>query len=241
MIHCVVVDDEPLAREGIIEYIGEVEFLKLSGTCENPVKLSRFLESNQVDLIFLDIQMPKMNGIDFLKMIQQPPMVILTTAYPNYALEGFQLGVLDYLLKPISFERFFQSVNKARDYQKFIEFTSGDTAQKTTFTETYFFIRCGRVYEKIIFDDVLYLESLQNYVNIFTTKGKYMTLITMKNLEQNFDPAAFMRVHKSFVVSIGKIERIEGNEIIIGSSRIQFSRTYRDQVLDRVISRRLLD
>lgn len=240
-MNCVIVDDEPLAREGLIDFVGDVEFLNLAGTCENPVQLIKFLEMNPADLIFLDIQMPKMSGLDFLKITKKPPMVILTTAFPNFALEGFQLNVLDYLLKPVTFDRFFMAVSKARDYQRFLQFSSNDERGKPVVAEDYFFIRCGNKYEKIFFDDVLYLESMQNYVNIFTTKGKYTTLINLKGLEQNIDNNLFMRVHKSYMVSIRKIDMIEGNEIFMQSFRIPLSRSYRDHVLERAVNNRLLD
>src|SRR5579872_4076791 len=120
MINCVIIDDEPLAREGMADYVQQVDFLRLVATGENPVELMKVLDRYSVDLVFLDIQTQKMNGIDFLKIVQRPPMVIITTAYPSYALEGFQLDVLDYLLKPITFDRFFKSVNKARDYHQLV-------------------------------------------------------------------------------------------------------------------------
>src|ERR1700742_3892382 len=120
MMNCVIIDDEPLAREGLANYVREVDFLQLAKTCENPVELTRILNEQPVDLIFLDIQMPKMNGIDFLKITQKPPLVIITTAYPSYALESFQLNVLDYLLKPVTFDRFFKAVKKAADYHQLL-------------------------------------------------------------------------------------------------------------------------
>ncbi|MGZ3872435.1 MAG: LytR/AlgR family response regulator transcription factor [Mucilaginibacter sp.] len=241
MINCVIVDDEPLAREGLIDFVEDIDFLNLSGTCENPVQLIKFLETTPVDLIFLDIQMPKMSGLDFLKITKNPPMVILTTAFPNYALEGFQLNVLDYLLKPITFDRFFLAVTKARDYQRFIRFSSTRGNEKPGLAEDYFFIRCGNKYEKIFFDDVLYLESMQNYVNIFTAKGRYTTLINLKGLEQHFNNKLFMRVHKSYMVSIRRIDMIEGNEIVLQSFRIPLSRNYRNLLLEVAVNNRLLD
>lgn len=241
MINCVIVDDEPLAREGLIDFVEDVEFLNLAGTCENPVQLTRFLETTAVDLIFLDIQMPKMTGLDFLKITQNPPMIILITAFPNFALEGFQLSVLDYLLKPVTFDRFFKAVNKAKDYQRFLSFSSTGGKENLEVFEDFFFIRCGNKYEKIFFDDVLYLESMQNYVNIFTVKSKFTTLINLKNIEQRFENNLFMRVHKSYMVSIRKIDKIEGNEIFIQSFRIPLSRSYRDQVLTHAVNKRLLD
>jgi DNA-binding LytR/AlgR family response regulator len=194
------------------------------------------MDREPVDLIFLDIQMPKMSGIDFLKVVQNPPMAIITTAYPSYALEGFQLNVMDYLLKPITFERFFKSAGKARDYHRLL---SKSATAKTE--EDYFFIKCGSKYEKILFDDILYIEGLQNYVTIHTSKGKYITLLNLKHLEQNLDSRHFIRIHKSYIVSIGKIEGIDGNEIFIQPHRIPISRNYRDQVIEQVVNRRLMD
>src|SRR4051812_35319378 len=185
MMNCVIIDDEPLAREGLASYVREVDFLNLTGTCENPLELIKLLDHQSIDLIFLDIQMPKMTGIDFLKIMQKPPMVIITTAYPSYALEGFQLNVLDYLLKPITFDRFFKSANKAKDYHRLLINATQPGLQKTEPDENYFFIKCGNKYEKIYFDEILYVEGMQNYVTIFTSKGKYITLLNLKSLEKN--------------------------------------------------------
>jgi len=241
MINCVIIDDEPLAREGMSNYVHEVDFLNLVVTCENPVELAKILDKYPVDLLFLDIQMPKMNGLDFLKIVQKPPMVIVTTAFPSYALEGFQLNVLDYLLKPITFDRFFKSVNKAKDYFNLTTKSAYPELQKTDTASDYFFIKCGSKYEKIQFADILYAEGMQNYVTIHTKKGKYMTLLYLKNLEENLDKQSFIRVHKSFVVAIDKIESIEGNEISIESHRIPISRNYREQVIQQVVSNKLWD
>jgi len=241
MMNCVIIDDEPLAREGLASYVREVDFLNLTGTCENPLELIKLLDHQAIDLIFLDIQMPKMNGIDFLKIMQKPPMVIITTAYPSYALEGFQLNVLDYLLKPITFDRFFKSANKAKDYYRLLNNWPQPGAPKTEADEGYFFIKCGNKYEKIYFDEILYVEGMQNYVTIFTAKGKYITLLNLKSLEQNLDSKLFIRVHKSYIVSTGKIDGIEGNDIFIGQHRIPISRNYREQVIRQVVANKLWD
>jgi len=241
MMNCVIIDDEPLAREGLASYVREVDFLNLTGTCENPLELIKLLDHQAIDLIFLDIQMPKMNGIDFLKIMQKPPMVIITTAYPSYALEGFQLNVLDYLLKPITFDRFFKSANKAKDYYRLLNNWAQPGAPKTETDEGYFFIKCGNKYEKIYFDEILYVEGMQNYVTIFTAKGKYITLLNLKSLEQNLDSKLFIRVHKSYIVSTGKIDGIEGNDIFIGQHRIPISRNYREQVIRQVVANKLWD
>jgi two-component system, LytTR family, response regulator len=241
MINCVIIDDEPLAREGLANYVREVDFLNLSGICENPLELLPLIDRQAADLIFLDIQMPKMNGIDFLKILQKPPMVVITTAYPSYALEGFQLNVLDYLLKPITFERFFKAAAKAKDYHRLLTKTISGDQPNTEPQEDYFFIKCGSKYEKILFEDILYVEGMQNYVNIYTSKGKFVTMLSLKNLEENLDQRSFIRVHKSFIVAINKIDGIEGNEIFLQTSRIPISRNYREQVIGRVVTKRLWD
>jgi len=234
-LNCLIVDDEPLAREGLAGYVNKVDFLTLTGFSDSALSLAKLLNEQQIDLLFLDIQMPVVSGIDFLKMSVGLPMVILTTASPHYAIEGFQLNVLDYLLKPITFERFFQSAVKAREYHE------ANTSKNagTTRDVSYFFIRCGNIYEKIMTDEILYIEGLQNYVTIFTIKEKYITLLTLKQLEENLPERSFLRVHKSFIISISRIDRIEGNEIFIGQSAVPIGKTYRPAVVDRVIGSKL--
>jgi DNA-binding LytR/AlgR family response regulator len=235
-LRCLVVDDEPLARECITNYIKEVDFLELAGTCSNPVELAATMGMQEVDLVFLDIQMPIINGIEFLRMTPRLPIVIITTAYPSYALEGFQLDVLDYLVKPITFNRFFKAVTKARDYQQLLGKPETIGPQPDT---DYFFIKCDYKYEKIYFNDILYIEAMQNYVTIYTQKGKHMALLYLKNIEEKLDKQSFVRVHKSYLVSIPRIESIENNQIVIGSVRIPISRNYRDEVIERVVNKRL--
>jgi two-component system LytT family response regulator len=238
-INCVIIDDEPLAREGMSDYVREVDFLNLVATCENPVELMSLLDRHPIDLIFLDIQTPKMNGIDFLKIVRQPPMVIITTAFPTYALDGFQLNALDYLLKPITFERFFKSVHKAREYHQLRQKPPEAAGSAGAAGADHFFIKCGTKFEKILFDEILYVEGAQNYVTLYTTRGKYMTLLYLKNLEENLDAKSFIRVHKSYIVSIHKITAIEGNEIFIGDHRVPISRNYREQVIEQVVTNKL--
>jgi DNA-binding LytR/AlgR family response regulator len=169
-------------------------------------------------------------------MTPKLPIVIITTAYPSYALEGFQLDVLDYLVKPITFTRFFKAVTRARDYQQLLG--KPDTAGSQPEAD-YFFIKCDYRYEKIYFSDILYIEATQNYVTIYTQKGKYMTLLYLKNIEEKLDKQFFVRVHKSYLVSISRIESIENNEIVVGPFRIPISRNYRDEVIERVVNKRL--
>jgi DNA-binding LytR/AlgR family response regulator len=237
-IKCVVIDDEPLARECITGYVEQADFLELVGEGSNPLDIEKIMSANKVDLVFLDIQMPVINGIDFLKMTKNPPMVVITTAYPSYALDGYQLDVLDYLLKPITFGRFFKAATKAKEQWSLrgqVPAPDGVAPAKPD----HFFIKCDSKFERIYFDDILYVQALQNYVTIFTTKGKFITLLYLKNVEENLEAQSFVRVHKSFIVSISKIQSIENNEIIIGGFRIPISRNYREQVLDRVVSDKL--
>lgn len=234
MMNCVIIDDEPLAREGLSNYVREVDFLHLAGTCTNPIELLALLDQQPVDLIFLDIQMPKMNGIDFLKITREPPLVVITTAYPSFAIEGFQLNVLDYLLKPITFERFVKAACKARDYQALVQRPSPAAGR-----QEYVFIKCGNKYEKIYPGDILFVEGMQNYVTIFTVKGKYVTLLNLKDIEQELSGADFVRVHKSFLVAASRIDTIEGNEIFIGEHRIPISRQLREGVLQQVLADKL--
>jgi DNA-binding LytR/AlgR family response regulator len=239
VLNCVIIDDEPLARECIANYVNEVNFLTLAGVGNNPLDLMQLLVHHAVDLIFLDIQMPKMNGIDFLKATPRLPMVIITTAYPSYALEGFHLDVMDYLVKPILFDRFLQAVNKAKDYQALLNKSAANDQPDSAFAADYFFIKCGHKFERIYFSDVLYIEALQNYVKLFTLKGKFITQLPLKTVEQNLSGQPFIRVHKSFIVSIPKIEAIENNTIIIQSFQIPISRNYREQLIESVVNVKL--
>ncbi len=239
MINCAVIDDERIAQEGMANYVEQVDFLNLVGTCENPVQLMSLLDQHPIDLIFLDIHMPKMSGIDFLKMTSNPPMVIITTAFPNFALESFQLNVLDYMVKPITFERFLSAANKARDYHKLLIAAKVDPTGATN-KEAYFFIKCGNKFEKIVYDEILFIEGLQNYVVIHTTKARYTTLLTLKNLEERLDANAFVRTHKSFIISLNKVDGLEGHEIFIKTNRIPIGRNHREMIMQRVLGNKLI-
>ncbi len=235
-LKCVIADDEPLAREGLAHYIQEIDFLDLKGVAENPLELSRILDKEKIDLIFLDIQMPLMSGIDFLKVRPGLPMVIITTAFPAYALEGFQFDAMDYLLKPITFTRFFKAVNKAREYHQLRQAGTRESPEQ----ENFFFIKCDSKYEKIFIDKILFVQALQNYVFIHTESGRFMTLLPLKTVEEHLENAQFIKVHKSYVVSIRRIESIENHEIRIRENRIPVSRHYREQVMEKILRGSLL-
>ncbi|RFS17792.1 LytTR family DNA-binding domain-containing protein [Emticicia sp. C21] len=237
-LRCVIVDDEPLASEGLTKYIEVIDYLEPAFVAENPIELNKILENERIDLIFLDIQMPHMTGLEFLKIKANLPMVIITTAYPNYALEGFQFDVVDYLLKPITFNRFFKATNKAKELFWLKNQKPENPTQQTE--PDYLFIKCESKYEKILIDEILFVQALQNYVIIFTTRGKYMTLLPLKTVEEYLDPNRFLRVHKSYLVAIAKIGSIENNDITIQTHLIPISRTMREQVIEIVVKRKLL-
>ena len=234
MLNCVIVDDEPMATEGLSSYVREISFLNLAGICENPVELSALLSKQAIDLVFLDIQMPKMSGIDFLRTVQHPPLVVIISAFPSYALEGFQLNVLDYLVKPVLFDRFFKAAVKAHDYYTLLENAAGNRSNPL-FHRDYLFIKCGNRYERIFFEDILFIEGLENYVNIYTHKGKYITLQHLKSWNEYLDNRLFVRVHKSYIVAKKQIDGIEGNTIYIGDHNIPIGRTFREQALNDIL------
>jgi DNA-binding LytR/AlgR family response regulator len=232
-INCIIIDDEPLARKGLKEYIADVGFLHLAGEFDNPLKAAEILAKKKADLLFLDIQMPKITGIDFLKTLKHPPPVIFTTAYPQYALEGFDLNALDYLVKPISFDRFLKAALKAKEYY---ELRNQNAAEKTD----YFFIKSDNKLVKIFFNDVLFIEALQNYVIVQTIGKKFITYLTFKSVEEYLPVENFLKTHKSFIVAIDKIGSIEGNEIRIANYSIPISRNEKEQVMEKLLKGKFL-
>ena len=234
-ITCIIIDDEPLARKGLKEYVTDVDFLNLIGEFDNPLKAAELISRGEVQLLFLDIQMPKITGLDFFKTLQNAPPVIFTTAYTQYALEGFEVNALDYLVKPVSFDRFFKAVLKAKEF-----YEVRDTNRKETESSDYFFIKADNKLVKILFDEVLYVEALQNYVTIHTAARKYMTYLTFKSVEDYLPADKFLKVHKSYIVAASKIDSIEGNDIRIGQQHIPISRNQKDEVMDKLLKNRFL-
>jgi DNA-binding LytR/AlgR family response regulator len=237
-IRCVIIDDEPLARKGLKEYIQDADFLQLVGEFDNPLKAADTLMRENIDLLFLDIQMPKMTGMEFMKTLSHPPMVIFTTAYPQYAVEGFELNAIDYLLKPFSFERFWKAALKARSMKENEGKTPAPAA--ATAEPDYFFIKSDSKLVKIFYDEILFIEALQNYVAVHTVSKKHITYLTFRSIEEHLPASRFIRTHKSYIVSAAKVESIEGNDIKIGQHHIPISRTERDAVLQQLLQNRLL-
>lgn len=235
-LNCLIIDDEPIARKIIEEFIEDIDFLQLVGKAENPVKAASMLNAQQVDLIFLDINMPRLNGIEFLKSSINTPEVIITTAYPEYAVEGFALNVLDYLVKPISFERFVKACNKAKQF-----FDLKNAATKTNSVSTdHFFIKADNSLEKILHDDLLYVEGLLNYVMLHTTNGKMMVYMTIKSMLEQLPAETFIKVHKSYIVNLQKVKSIEGSFVKIGDTNIPISQNLKDEVLQKILKNNLI-
>jgi DNA-binding LytR/AlgR family response regulator len=234
-IKAIIIDDEPLARKGLKEYIGDVSFLQLYGEFDGAVKAASALGSGEVQLLFLDIQMPGITGLDFFKSLPQPPPVIFTTAYPQYALDGFEVNALDYLVKPFSFDRFLKAAMKAKEYYEIRE-TNNVSGQ----SRDYFYIKADNRLVKIFFQDITYAEALQNYVVIHTTAAKFMTYLTFKAVEDYLPSDRFIRVHKSYIVAAERIESIEGNDIRIGQAHVPISRTQKEEVMERLLKDRFL-
>jgi DNA-binding LytR/AlgR family response regulator len=226
-ISCIIVDDEPLAREGLERLVKEAGFLDLVALCSNAMEANRILSAEKIELMFLDIQMPRMRGTDFLRTLEVKPLVIITSAYTDFALEGFELNVLDYLLKPITPDRFLKAVNRAREVLSKEEGTLSKEG-------AYFFVRSGNSFEKIIFDELLFIEAAQNYCALHTTRGKFLTLSTIHALEEQLPPDQFLRVQKSYIVSVNKIQSVNALEVTIGPHNIPVSKNYRDNLLSLV-------
>ncbi|MCF8336204.1 MAG: LytTR family DNA-binding domain-containing protein [Bacteroidales bacterium] len=233
-IRCAIIDDEYLAREYMKEYVGKIPFLELEGDYNSPMKAMSPLQEGKIDLLFLDIQMPDISGLDFLRTLDQKPHVILTTAYKEFALEGYELDVTDYLLKPFSFDRFLKAVNKV--YQTIQE--KGDSVaipdkeeQKTDFRDNYLIIRADRKYFKINYEDLIYIEGQKAYVTFHAENKKKITaLASLKKLEENLPSGQFVRIHKSYIVSIKKIDALEGNQLEVQSEKLPVGKNYRREV-----------
>lgn len=235
---CIIVDDEPLAREGMDLNIRELPFLELIGQFGNAISANSFLQSNEVDLIFLDIQMPGISGLDWLRSLRTKPLVILTTAFPEFALEGFELDVLDYLVKPVRMERFIAAVNKAKslfDLRK----NAGSTA--ALLGPDFVFVKSDRQYIKVLLDDILFVKGLKDYVLIYTRQGRIPTSLNIKNIYQQLPVKQFARVNKSYIVNIRHISRIDQDNILVHDTEIPLGRTFRDEFIENYVKNNLIN
>ncbi|MBN2348125.1 MAG: response regulator transcription factor [Bacteroidales bacterium] len=239
-MRCICVDDEPLALNIIEDFVNKIPFLSLEAKCTNAFEAIKIMQEQKIDLIYLDIQMPHITGLEFVKTLKNPPMVIFTTAYSNHALDGFDLNAVDYLVKPISFERFFKSANKANELYH-LRKNQGNTKNKNTEKSVpdYLMIKVEYSTVKVNLEDILFVEGLKDYVKIFLPHETLLTKTTMKNMEEKLPSDRFIRVHKSFIISIQKIERIENNRIVIFKKLIPIGKQYKDEFYEHLSHFRL--
>jgi DNA-binding LytR/AlgR family response regulator len=229
-LRCMVVDDEPVARQGMIEYIRETDFLQLQAEASNAAEASELLSKGNIDLILLDIQMPGQTGLEFLRTLKNPPMAIITTAFSEFALEGFELDVMDYLVKPIPYPRFLRSVTKARDFKALSTKNSSTPADVN-----FMFVKSNGKFERVFFDDILLVEAMQNYVVLHVPNQKLVVYMTMTGMEAQLPASSFMRVHKSFIVPIAKVQAIQNHELVIDKFKVPVSRTLYEAVCNRIL------
>ena len=233
---CVIIDDEPLAVELLVEFVGRVDSLELVTTFTNAIDAISIINQSQIDLIFLDIEMPHFSGIDFINAIEKKPLIIFTTAYSNYAVEGFNLGAVDYLVKPIPFNRFLKSVMRAQQI-----FTPKSLPSEISTVNTpeiehdFMFVRAEYENVKINFADILFIEGLKDYVKIYTTDNKYiLTLISLIKLENLLSSKGFARIHRSYIINIKHVKSIQKNKALIAEKRIPISESYKSAFFEKI-------
>ena len=229
ILKCLIVDDEPIARQILEKYISEVPNLVLSGTCKNAFEAMDFLQKNKVDIVFLDINMPKLSGLNLLRTMNVTPDVIITSAYSEYAIEGFELSVIDYLLKPISFERFLQATMKVKP----VASQGPPPPQKETAAVDFLFVKNEKKLVKISFNEINYIEAYGNYIKIYTDQ---MLLVpqTLSEFSKKL-PSHYMRIHKSYIINFNQVKLIEGNQMLLkGSTKLPIGKSFKKDVLDRI-------
>ncbi|WP_394748969.1 LytR/AlgR family response regulator transcription factor [Spongiimicrobium salis] len=227
---CLIVDDEPLARRGLEDFVEQTPFLEHIGSLPSAMEAMELLKQKTVDILFLDIQMPDMTGIDLLHAISSPPQVIFTTAHRKFALDGFELNAVDFLLKPFSYQRFLKAVNKVGEIE----------SPKEETIKHHIFIKSNGMIIKIFIDAITYIETANDYIHIHTLDTKYLTLISLKHIEEELPKDKFIRVHRYYLVGVSHITKLEGNLIYVGETKIKISRTLRNKVYQSIIGNKLI-
>jgi DNA-binding LytR/AlgR family response regulator len=225
---CIIIEDEPLAQNVLKKYIGDHPSLQLIAVCPDAMEAQTILNNQRIDLIFLDINLPKLSGINFIKTLIHPPLVIFTTAYSEFAVEGFELNAMDYLLKPFSFERFLKAVNKA------IEKINSSSVIRSKEEDSFIFLKADKKIHKIDIDSIHYIEAIGDYMKVVTVSGQLLVNETMKKMLEDLPASLFIRVHKSFIISRNKIRFIEGNYVQVADKSIPIGATYRSDVLNSI-------
>ena len=229
-IRCLIIEDEPLAQNILKKYIDELPSLELVAVCNDALEAQGIVTSKNIQLLFLDINLPKLSGLNFLKTLPQPPFVIFTTAYPEFAVDGFDLNAIDYLLKPFSFERFLKAVNKVQG--KALQPPNASTDEKSV--NEFIFLKADKKVYKIDLDDIIYAEATGDYVKVITKDEQFVVNITLKKLLELLPPVGFLRVHKSYLISADKIKFFEGNYIKVGNTNIPIGAAYREEIFTRL-------
>lgn len=236
ILRCAVIDDEPLARQGVVDFVRQVPALQLVGEWGDAAEAAVRLAAEPVDLLFLDMRMPRMSGLDLLRALPHKPATIVISAHTEHALESYELEVIDYILKPFPFERFVKAVNRAVEFMELKAAAQGGPLRGAD----HFFVRSEGRYVKVRFAEVLFVQALQNYVIIRTTSGQHICHLTFSGIEEQLPSDSFLKVHKSYLVGIGHVEAIEADGLRIGGNVIPVSRTERDAILSRIMGGRLL-
>ncbi len=235
-LKCLVVDDEAIAVEGIVDYVRKLDFLEVVETCSSALEAIDILKSREVDLMFLDINMPHLSGLELLETLDQSPLTILSTAYSEYALDGFRLNVVDYLLKPYTFQQFFRAVQKALDLYR--SRLASDKKDDGRTLNTY--IRQGETFQRINWEEIMYVEALQNYLKLHFADKSYIIHQTMVSLEKILPKDHFFRIHNSYLVNIHQIESISGNRLFIGEKELPISKHRKDNFLNSIVYKNLI-
>jgi DNA-binding LytR/AlgR family response regulator len=229
--NCIIVEDEPLAAEVLEDYIRQIHFLELKGICRNAIFAMEMLQKEKIDLIFLDIHLPKVKGLDFVKTLKKPPLIIVTSAYQEYALQSFELSVIDYLLKPVEFNRFLMAVNKLKQE---VGFKTSAPVLPATADRPYLYFNARKKKVKIFLDEILYIESLREYVRITTKDKNILTKIQLGEIEEMLTGNSFLRVHRSYLISKDKIDAFSATDIEINGKEIPIGRNYKEFVLSNL-------
>lgn len=236
MLKCIIVDDEEMAIKVIESHIANVKELEVIGTFKNAVEAFAVLQQQHIDLVFLDIQMPKMTGLTMVRSLSHPPYIILTTAHREFALEGFDLNVIDYLLKPISFERFMKAVGKILRLEKIQQALPVNIGVQSPSSddEPFIYIKSDRQFIKVLLDEILYIESIKNHVKIVTQRTTHITLMSISEMEEKLPVQRFLRIHRSYIVAVSKIEKFTHAALGIGVAELPVGELYKNEVLKRL-------
>lgn len=235
-LRCLIIDDEPVAVRGIVNYVRKTGFLEVADTCASALQAATFLKTKEVDLMFLDINMPHLSGLDFLESLDHAPLTILTTAYSEYALEGYRLNVVDYLLKPVSFQRFFQAASKAQDLFN----VRRPSIREPEADNSGLYVRQGDSFRKISLEDILYIEGMQNYLKLYLKEEVLVIHQTMVSLEDTLPKDRFFRIHRSYLVNLAHIDAISGGRMKVKGKELPVAATRKEEFLKQVVYKNLI-